>query len=54
MYKVKQSYLIGDILQRGFTELFLPPIETIEIDGKKFRKDEIVEIIKEKGLKEIK
>lgn len=46
--------LVANILQRGFTELFLPEIETIEIDGKKFRKDEVIEIIKEKGLKEIK
>ena len=42
----------GDILKRGFTELFLPEIETVEIDGKNFRKDEVVERIK--GLKEIK
>lgn len=48
------SSALADILQRGFTELFLPEIETVEIYGKKFRKDEIVEIIKEKGLKEIK
>jgi len=46
--------LIADVLKRGFTELFLPEIETIEIDGKKFRKDEVIETIKEKGLKEIK
>lgn len=45
---------MADVLQRGFTELFLPEIETIEIDGKKFRKDEVVEMIKEQGLKEIK
>ncbi len=44
--------LVADILQRGFTELFLPEIETVEIDGKKFRKDEVIEKIN--GLKEIK
>lgn len=43
---------MADILQRGFTELFLPEIETVEIDGKKFRKDEVMERIN--GLKEIK
>ena len=49
-----ENSVLADILQRGFTEMFLPEIETVDIDGKKFRKDEIIEIIKEKGLKEIK
>ena len=49
-----ENSVLAGILQRGFTELFLPEIEAIDIDGKKFRKDEIFEIIKEKGLKEIK
>jgi len=44
--------VLANIIQRGFTELFLPEIETVEIDGKKFRKDEVIESIK--GLKEIK
>ena len=39
--------LLADILQRGFTELFLPEIETLEICGKKFRKDEVIERIKD-------
>jgi hypothetical protein len=46
------STALGNILQRGFTELFLPKTETVEIGGKKFRKDEVMERIN--GLKEIK
>ena len=48
------SSLVADVLKRGFTEMFLPEIETVEIDGKKFLKDELIELIKENGLKEIK